>query len=145
MMRRIAAGLLVVTAATGAAAEQKPFKLPAGRLYVFHSVTEEMLKPEDLKAKVLAHMRRPMAESRARADDLMAVCDSDFEREVLRRLLGLGYRVQPQVKVGAYAIDLVVEGYGDRRLAIELDGDPYHGVERWSEDLARQRVAVHLG
>ena len=59
--------------------------------------------------------------------------------------LGLGYRVQPQVKVGPYAIDLVVEGHDDRRLAIELDGDAYHGPERWSEDLARQRVMERVG
>ena len=37
MMRLIAMGLLALTAATGAATAQKPFKLPAGRLYVFHS------------------------------------------------------------------------------------------------------------
>jgi hypothetical protein len=37
MMRLIAAGLLALTAATGVATAQKPFKLPAGRLYVFHS------------------------------------------------------------------------------------------------------------
>ena len=65
--------------------------------------------------------------------------------QLCRRLLGFGYRVQPQVKVGPYAIDLVVEGYDDRRLAIELDGDAYHGPERWSEDLARQRVMERVG
>jgi hypothetical protein len=37
-MRLFVAGLLALTAATGVATEQKPpFKLPAGRLYVFHS------------------------------------------------------------------------------------------------------------
>jgi len=115
------------------------------RLYVFHSVTLEMLKPDDLKAKVLAHMRQPMVASRARGDDLMSLCQSDFERDVLRRLLGLGYRVRPQVAVGPYSIDLVVEGQEDRRLAIELDGDAYHGPERWAEDLARQRVMERVG
>jgi very-short-patch-repair endonuclease len=44
--------------------------------------------------------------------------------EVLSRLLLMGYRVRPQVAVGNYRIDLVVEGRDDRRLAIELDGDP---------------------
>jgi transcription elongation GreA/GreB family factor/very-short-patch-repair endonuclease len=63
----------------------------------------------------------------------------------LARLLALGYRVQPQVKVGPYSIDLVVEGREDRRLAIELDGDQYHGPERWAEDLARQRVMERVG
>jgi len=37
VMRLIAAGLLALTAATGVATAQKPFRLPAGRLYVFHS------------------------------------------------------------------------------------------------------------
>jgi very-short-patch-repair endonuclease len=57
----------------------------------------------------------------------------------------LGYRVQPQVKVGPFSIDLVVEGREDRRLAIELDGDQYHGPERWADDLARQRVMERVG
>jgi hypothetical protein len=37
MMRLIAAGLLALSAATDVAIAQKPFRLPAGRLYVFHS------------------------------------------------------------------------------------------------------------
>jgi hypothetical protein len=31
------------------------------------------------------------------------------------------------------------------RLAIELDGDEYHGPERWADDLARQRVMERVG
>jgi very-short-patch-repair endonuclease len=115
------------------------------REYLFHSVTEEMLKPDDLKAKVLRHFKNPMEGRTAPAGDLMAQCQSGFERDVLARLLKLGYRVQPQVKVGPYSIDLVVEGLDDRRLAVELDGDKYHGPERWAEDLARQRVMERVG
>lgn len=115
------------------------------REYLFRSVTEEMLKPDDLKAKVLRHFRSPMEGRISPSADLMALCQSGFERDVLARLLHLGYRVQPQVKVGPYSIDLVVEGRDDRRLAIELDGDQYHGPERWAEDLARQRVMERVG
>lgn len=115
------------------------------REYLFRSVTEEMLKPDDLKAKVLRHFKNPMEGRAMPASDLMALCQSDFERDVLARLLKLGYRVQPQVKVGPYSIDLVVEGNDDRRLAIELDGDKYHGPERWAEDLARQRIMERVG
>ena len=115
------------------------------REYLFRSVTEEMLKPDDLKAKVLRHFKNPMI-GRATPDaDLMSLCESGFERDVLARLLALGYRVQPQVKVGPFSIDLVVEGRDDRRLAIELDGDQYHGPERWADDLARQRVMERVG
>ncbi len=115
------------------------------REYLFRSVTEEMLKPYDLKAKVLRHFKNPM-EGRVRpAGDLLALCQSGFERDVLSRLLKLGYRVQPQVKVGPFSIDLVVEGRDDRRLAVELDGDQYHGPEKWAEDLGRQRTMERVG
>jgi very-short-patch-repair endonuclease len=115
------------------------------REYLFRSVTEEMLKPDDLKAKVLRHFKNPMIGRVTPAGDLMLLCQSGFERDVLARLLALGYRVQPQVKVGPFSIDLVVEGREDRRLAIELDGDQYHGPERWADDLARQRVMERVG
>ncbi len=115
------------------------------REYLFRSVTEEMLKPDDLKAKVLRHFKNPMAGKAAPAADLMSLCQSGFERDVLARLLALGYQVQPQVEVGPFSIDLVVEGADDRRLAIELDGDQYHGPERWADDLARQRVMERVG
>jgi len=80
------------------------------REYLYHSVSEEILKPDDLKAKVLRHFKNPMEGRIASAGDLMSLCQSGFERDVLARLLDLGYRVQPQVKVGPYSIDLVVEG-----------------------------------
>jgi very-short-patch-repair endonuclease len=115
------------------------------REYLFHSVTEEMLKPDDLKAKALRHFKNPTEGRIASPSDLMALCQSNFEREVLSRLMDLGYGVRPQVKVGPYSIDLVVEGEDDHRLAIELDGDQYHGPERWAEDLARQRVMERVG
>jgi very-short-patch-repair endonuclease len=115
------------------------------REYLFHSVSEDMLKPDDLKAKVLRHFKNPMEGRATPAGDLMSLCQSGFERDVLACLLDLEYRVQPQVKVGPYSIDLVVEGRDDRRLAIELDGDQYHGPERWAEDLARQRVMERVG
>lgn len=115
------------------------------REYLYRSVSEDMLKPDDLKAKVLRHFKNPM-EGRAKpAGDLMALCQSGFERDVLGRLLDLGYRVQPQVKVGPFSLDLVVEGRDDRRLAVELDGDQYHGPERWADDLGRQRTMERVG
>jgi very-short-patch-repair endonuclease len=63
----------------------------------------------------------------------------------LKQLLELGYSVTPQVKVGPFSIDLVVEGEADRRLAIELDGDKYHTPDRWADDLGRQRVMERVG
>jgi very-short-patch-repair endonuclease len=56
-----------------------------------------------------------------------------------------GYRVIPQVKAGAFRIDMVVEGANDARLAIELDGDEFHGPDRWQADISRQRVLERAG
>jgi very-short-patch-repair endonuclease len=62
----------------------------------------------------------------------------------MKRLLAAGYRVSPQWRVGAFRIDLVVEGEG-RRLAIECDGDRYHPLEKLSEDMDRQSVLERMG
>ena len=51
----------------------------------------------------------------------------------------------PQVPVGAYRIDMVVEGDNDGRLAIECDGDMYHGPEQWDNDMRRQRILERAG
>ncbi len=115
------------------------------RMYLFRSVDEDELRPDDLKAKVIRHFKSPMKTAVADVKDLIELCDSEFEREVFRRLGDLGYRVTPQVKVAGYSIDLVVEGDQDRRLAIELDGDKSHPPEQWADDLFRQRTMERVG
>lgn len=115
------------------------------RLVLVRSVREDELKPDDLKARVIRHFREPMAGAEARSGDLEAHCDSDFERDVLRRLVERGYRVIPQVGALGYRIDLVVEGVNGRRLAVECDGDRYHGPERWADDMRRQRILERVG
>ena len=39
----------------------------------------------------------------------------------------------------------MVEGNGDTRLAVECDGDEFHGHDRWHHDTARQRVLERAG
>lgn len=40
---------------------------------------------------------------------------------------------------------MVVEGHNDNRLEIECDGDRYHGADKWSEDMHRQRALEGAG
>jgi len=63
---------------------------------------------------------------------------------VLQRLVSAGYRVQPQWSVGAYRIDLVVEGQ-TRKLAVECDGERWHTPEQLYRDLERQAILERLG
>ncbi|MCR9069891.1 MAG: AAA domain-containing protein [Rhodobacteraceae bacterium] len=119
------------------------------RLYLVRSVALEDLKPTDIKAHILQHFADPMPEGRvatgAETDDFLDRCGSGFEREVMKRLIEANYRVRPQVPAGGFRIDLVVEGAEDRRLAIELDGDKYHGPDVWDQDMARQAALERAG
>ncbi len=88
---------------------------------------------------------------RARVGHLLAIYTQHWtdwaarERDVYLELFGRGYRVIPQVPAAGYRIDMVVEGTDDRRLAIELDGDEFHGPDRWAADMGRQRVLERAG
>ena len=116
------------------------------RMYLVRSVAAAMLSTADLKALVIEHFRNPMAGAVVvQSKEILDACDSGFERDVGKCLLDRGYRVRPQVPVGPFRIDFVVEGEQGRRLAVELDGDRYHGPERWAEDQYRQRALERLG
>ena len=61
-----------------------------------------------------------------------------FEVDVALVLHRKGYRVIPQFPVDRMHIDLVVEG-GGSRLAVECDGDHWHGPDQYEKDMERQR------
>lgn len=115
------------------------------RMYIFRSFDRTELSDIDLRARLLDHLDNPLGADAPRVKELRDLCESEFEREVYDELIKRGYKVLPQVRAGGYRIDMVVEGGEDRRLAIECDGDQYHGVDRWMEDLARQRVLERMG
>ena len=50
-----------------------------------------------------------------------------------------------ELLVGLLDYIMVVEGSGDLRLAIECDGDEFHGADRWQHDMNRQRVLERAG
>jgi very-short-patch-repair endonuclease len=135
-----------VTALTATMYEQR-FNVAVSRardrLYLFRSFKREDLRDSDLRSKLLNHFANPLkrdVDKKGRDR-----CESDFEKSVYDRLNAAGYRVLPQVAGGAYRIDLVVEGTAGRRLAVECDGDQYHGPEVWMEDLQRQRTLERAG
>ncbi|WP_303309569.1 AAA domain-containing protein [Hymenobacter sp. BT730] len=116
------------------------------RMYLVRSIELEDLSAADqLRRGLLAHFTSPYAQDEQRISNLRELCESPFEQEVYDMLTARGYRVQPQVRVGHYRLDLVVEGENDRRLAVECDGDQYHGPDRWQDDLRRQRVLERAG
>lgn len=115
------------------------------RMYLIRSVTDQHLSDKDLRKSLLGHFEKPIVSDKTESEILIDRCESGFERQVYSALVERGYRVVPQVQTGAYRIDMVVEGANDVRLAIECDGDEFHGPDRWPHDMARQRVLERAG
>ena len=114
------------------------------RAVLVRSVRREELNPNDLKARLIAHFENPMPDVEE-IGDALDVCESNFERDLMGKLLERGYRVQGQVGSIGYRIDMVVEGADRRRLAVECDGDRFHGPQQWRQDMRRQRVLERVG
>jgi very-short-patch-repair endonuclease len=115
------------------------------RIYLFRSVKEADFQPDALTTKLIRHFRQPFTQDARQIATLRDRCDSGFEREVFDLLTQRNFRVEPQVECGGYRIDFVVEGAEGRRLAVECDGDRFHGPGQWPADMARQRVLERAG
>ncbi|MFC4070681.1 AAA domain-containing protein [Actinoplanes subglobosus] len=113
------------------------------QLWIFHSVRPGVLLADDARGRLLSYAIDLPSE--AAAADPSAHCETDFEREVLKLLVGRGFRPIPQFRIGAYRIDFVVNAPDGRRLAIECDGDAYQGPEQWESDMRRQSVLERVG
>ncbi|NMQ30241.1 DUF559 domain-containing protein [Candidatus Accumulibacter phosphatis] len=115
------------------------------RMYLFRSVTETDFREDSLNGKVISHFKQPFRQNAKKVQALRERCESGFERDMFDELVKRGFRVEPQVACGGYRIDFVIEGNEGRRLAVECDGDRFHGPGQWQDDMARQRVLERAG
>jgi very-short-patch-repair endonuclease len=130
---------------------KKRFNVAASRarnqMWIVHSLNHETdLKPGDYRRRLIEHALDPNAWERELQKRLDRVDPRSkvFQGAVLRRLMENGYNVTAEFPAGAYSIDLVVTG-GGRRLAVECDGEQFHGPDKLREDLERQAVLERLG
>lgn len=130
---------------------KKAFNVAASRaqnqLWVVHSLNPSTdLKVGDLRLRLIQHAENPRALRQAieatqkKADPKSVV----FEPMVIKDLMQAGFRVTPQFSVGAYTIDMIVEGK-NKKIALECDGDRYHPPEKLADDIHRQVVLERLG
>lgn len=125
------------------------------QMWVFHSIRlDELPNRDDMRWHLLdycygitrrrsevgdGHLTMPVPEDR-----LVGPFDSLFEQRVHNRIFDRGYSVIPQYETNGYRIDLVIVG-AQGKLAVECDGDHWHGPERYEADLARQRELQRSG
>ena len=131
-----------------AASFQQRYNVAASRvknqMWVVHSLNAATdLKAGDLRKRLIDHARDPKAVTRE-IEKAEARAESAFEASVIKRLVAARYAVRPQWKVGRYRIDMVVQD-GSRRLAVECDGDRYHGPDKMEDDMNRQAILGRLG
>ena len=116
------------------------------QLWLFHTAVRDVLSEKCMRRGLLEYMLNPR---RRKIEEEEQRFESNFERDVYRMIAQKGFRVRSQVGVGdttnhRYRIDLVVEGM-QGRLAVECDGDTWHGPERYEQDMARQRDLERAG
>jgi very-short-patch-repair endonuclease len=111
------------------------------QVWLFHSISEHELSPKCMRRRLLNYFYHP--EAQVQPQDISR-CESKFERDVARELVRRNYRVIPQYPAANRRIDLVIEGTKSR-LAIECDGDEWHGPDRYEADMARQRMLERCG
>ncbi len=146
------------------AADERRFNVAASRardmMILFHSVTCDDLSVSCLRRRLLeffentrpqhiAGIERNELERRAAQDNRRVVqppapFESWFEVDVALELLRREFTVLAQHEIAGKRIDLVVEG-GQARLAVECDGDHWHGADRYEDDMQRQRQLERCG
>jgi len=146
--------------------DEKRFNVAASRakdqMWLFHTATLNDLSPRCHRYKLLEYCLNPQVEQTAIEDlDLQRLAeaartadrnrmppptpfDSWFEVDVFLKIAKRGYRIIPQYETAGYFIDLLVEGM-QGRLAVECDGDEWHGLAQYEQDMARQRQLERCG
>lgn len=112
------------------------------QLWLFHSPTVNDFKNKEcLRYQLIAYCQNPTQEI---IEANREKCESGFEIAVFDQITSRGYRVIPQLEVAGYRLDLVVEGQSGR-IAVECDGDQWHGPDRYEYDMNRQRILERCG
>lgn len=124
------------------------------QIWLFHSVQlEDLSNTNDLRYKLLDHflnykakpvpLPRPVERTFGTQPEPF---ESWFEVDVFNDIVSQGYSAIPQYEIakGKYRIDLVAL-LPNRKIAIECDGDKFHGAEQYQNDLMRQKVLERCG
>lgn len=125
------------------------------QVWLFHSVQlDDLSNTNDLRYKLLDHFKnyssyQPILNTpiERRLGTQPEPFDSWFEVDVYNDIVRRQLSVIPQYEVakGRYRIDLVALFPDGTKIAIECDGDNWHGAEQHENDMMRQKVLERCG
>jgi len=118
---------------------------PRDQVWLFHTASLSDLNQDDLRFKLLGYYLNPGASNLDGPD--WDRCESQFERDVATEIHIRGFRLVLQFEPlgsGGKRIDILIEGLKNR-LAVECDGDRWHGADEYEKDMFRQRQLERSG
>jgi len=139
--------------------DERRFNVAASRakeqIWLFHSILlDDLSNTNDLRYKLLNHFLNYKPTPILKPERIIRTIgnqpnpfESWFEVDVYNNIVEKGYNVIPQYEVakGKYRIDLVCILNNGKKIAIECDGDIWHGAEQFQNDMMRQRVLERCG
>lgn len=123
------------------------------QVWLFHSIgLDQLTNKEDMRFQLLDYAYGIVRQGRLLPGVPSIVSDTErvepfdslFEQRVFNQIASRGFAVVPQEKALGYSIDLVVHGEHGK-IAVECDGDHWHGPVQYERDLARQRDLERCG
>lgn len=124
----------------------KSFNVAASRakeqMILVHSVTLDELSPNCNRYRLLNYCLNYDNEKQKEYEKLF---ESNFEKDIYNCLVSKNYKLIPQFKIGKYRLDFVLSNDNNQKIAIECDGDIYHGINELEHDLERQSVLERCG
>ena len=145
------------------AKDERRFNVAVSRaqeqIWLFHSLQLEDLQPKttgvvDLRYKLLDHFKNYKENRKVSTGKIgrklgsqPSPFESWFEVDVHDDIVDKGYSVVPQYEVvkGKHRIDLAVVFSNGVKIAVECDGDAWHGPEQAWADAGRQRFLERIG
>src|SRR5690606_26557342 len=125
------------------------------QIFLFHSVQlDDLSNTNDLRYKLLDHFKnynsyQPILNTpiERRMGTQPEPFDSWFEVDVYNDIVRKQLSIIPQYEVakGRYKIDMVALLPDGTKIAIECDGDKWHGPEQYQNDIMRQKVLERCG
>lgn len=115
------------------------------QLWVVHSLDiNNDLKSGDMRKELIEYITNP-SDFAEQEEGIKVKEDSPFEISVANYLVKNGYHIIQQWSVGSYKIDMVAI-CGDKKIAIECDGELYHsGDDKVYDNMEKQAILERLG
>lgn len=113
------------------------------QMWVFHSVDFKSLNEKCVRAKFLNYCMNFGKNNSNKSINLKSIFESQLQKDVYRAIKEKGYDVKPQVTMGKYKMDFVIDGLSNK-IAIQCDGDKMDS-ENWEEKYQKKACLERVG